>query len=133
MPVNTRKMGNLKYEILSKIDEIISEFKIDILVELKQQLKIEVVEAFKNEQKIREELKSTVSLLQQHAKIWQNQITELQQEKEELEQYGRRLWVRIDGVPIVDHETLDGVLDKVKSLIKETSCDIPDVVIGRAR
>ena len=69
MPVNTRKMGDLKYEILSKIDEIISEFKIDILVELKQQLKIEVVEAFKNEQKIREELKSTVSLLQQHAKI----------------------------------------------------------------
>ena len=125
-------MGDLKYEILSKIDEIISEFKIDILVELKQQLKIEVVEAFKNEQKIREELKSTVSLLQQHAKIWQNQITELQQEKEELEQYGRRLWVRIGGVPIVDHETLDGVLDKVKSLIKETSCDIPDVVIGRA-
>ena len=132
MPVNTRKMGDLKYEILSKIDEIISEFKIDILVELKQQLKIEVVEAFKNEQKIREELKSTVSLLQQHAKIWQNQITELQQEKEELEQYGRRLWVRIGGVPIVDPETLDGVLDKVKSLIKETSCDIPDVVIGRA-
>ena len=132
MPVNTRKMGDLKYEILSKIDEIISEFKIDILVELKQQLKIEVVEAFKNEQKIREELKSTVSLLQQHAKIWQNQITEFQQEKEELEQYGRRLWVRIGGVPIVDHETLDGVLDKVKSLIKETSCDIPDVVIGRA-
>ena len=62
-------MGDLKYEILSKIDEIISEFKIDILVELKQQLKIEVVEAFKNEQKIREELKSTVLLLQQHAKI----------------------------------------------------------------
>ena len=125
-------MGDLKYEILSKIDEIISEFKIDILVELKQQLKIEVVEAFKNEQKIREELKSTVLLLQQHAKIWQNQITELQQEKEELEQYGRRLWVRIGGVPIVDHETLDGVLDKVKSLITETRCDIPDVVIGRA-
>ena len=125
-------MGDLKYEILSKIDEIISEFKIDILVELTQQLKIEVVEAFKNEQKIREELKSTVLLLQQHAKIWQNQITELQQEKEELEQYGRRLWVRIGGVPIVDHETLDGVLDKVKSLITETRCDIPDVVIGRA-
>ena len=125
-------MGDLKYEILSKIDEIISEFKIDILVELKQQLKIEVVEAFKNEQKIREELKSTVLLLQQHAKIWQNQITELQQEKEELEQYGRRLWVWIGGVPIVDHETLDGVLDKVKSLITETRCDIPDVVIGRA-
>ena len=32
----------------------------------------------------------------------------------------------------VDNETSDEVLDKVKSLIKETSCDIPDVVIDRA-
>ena len=39
-----------------------------------------------------------------------------------MEQYGRRLRVRIDGVPTVDNETSDEVLDKVKSLIKETSC-----------
>ena len=45
---------------------------------------------------------------------------------EELEQYGRRLCVSA-----VDNETLDEVLDKVKSLIKETSFDIPDVVIDR--
>ena len=45
-----------------------------------------------------------------------------------MEQYGRRLCVRIDGVPTVDNETLDEVLGKVKSQIKETSCDIPDVV-----
>ena len=56
----------------------------------------------------------------------------MQQANEELEQYGRRLCVRIDGVPTVDNETSDEVLDKVKSLIKETSCDIPDVVIDRA-
>ena len=49
----------------------------------------------------------------------------------ELEQYGRMLCVRIDGVPIVDNKTLDEVLDKVKSLIKETSCDIPDTIIDR--
>ena len=49
----------------------------------------------------------------------------------ELEQYGRMLSVRIDGVPIVDNKTLDEVLDKVKSLIKEASCDIPDTVIDR--
>ena len=53
------------------------------------------------------------------------------QANEELEQYGRILSVRIDGVPTVDIETLDEVLDKVKSLIKETSCDIPDIVIDR--
>ena len=45
----------------------------------------------------------------------------------------RRLCVRIDGVPTVDNETSDEVLDKLKSLMKETSCDIPEIVIDRAR
>ena len=49
MPVNTREMADLKDHILSKIDDKFSEFKLDILAELKQQLKIEVAEAFKNE------------------------------------------------------------------------------------
>ena len=54
MSVNTRKMADLKNEILSKIDNKFSEFKLDILAYLKQQSKIEVVEAFKNELKKRE-------------------------------------------------------------------------------
>ena len=37
MPVNTRKMADLKDEILSKIDAEFSEFKLGILAELKQQ------------------------------------------------------------------------------------------------
>ena len=61
-------------------------------------------------------------MLQQHVKICQNQIKEMQQANEDLEQYGRRLRVRIDVVPTVDNKTSDEVLDKVKSLIKETSC-----------
>ena len=53
MPVNTRKMADLKDEILSKIDDKFSEFKLDILAELKQQLKTEVIETFINELKKR--------------------------------------------------------------------------------
>ena len=56
-------MADLKDEILSKIDDKYSEFKLDIFAELKQQLKIEVAEAFKNEFQKREELESTVSVL----------------------------------------------------------------------
>ena len=63
MPVNTRKMADLKDEILSKIDDKFSEFKLDILAELKQQLKTEVIETFKNELKKKEELEPTVSVL----------------------------------------------------------------------
>ena len=51
MPFNTWKMTGLKDEILSKIDDKYSEFKLDILAEFKQQLRIEVAEAFKNELK----------------------------------------------------------------------------------
>ena len=63
MPVNTRKMADLKDEILSKIDDKFSEFKLDILAELKQQLKTEVIETFINELKKKEELEPTVSVL----------------------------------------------------------------------
>ena len=78
MPVNTRKMADLKDEILSSIDDKFSEFNLDNLAELKLQLKIEVPEAFKNELKKKEELGSTVSLLQQDVTICQNQITKMQ-------------------------------------------------------
>ena len=63
MPVNTRKMADLKDEILSKIDDKFSEFKLDILAELKQQLKTEVIETFKNELRKKEELEPTISVL----------------------------------------------------------------------
>ena len=51
--------------------------------------------------------------------------------KKEFEQYGRSLCVRIDNNPTVDNETSDEVLNKMKSLIKESSCNIPDVVNDR--
>ena len=69
MPVSTGKMADLKDEILSKIDDRFSEFKLDILAEIKQQLKIEFAEAFKNELKKREQLESTVLVLQQQLRF----------------------------------------------------------------
>ena len=41
---------------------------------------------------------------------------------EELEQYGRRCCLRIEGVPSVENESLDDVLGKVKFLITESRC-----------
>ena len=48
-PVNSRKMADFKDEILSKTDQKFSGFKLDILIELRQQLKIEDAEALKYE------------------------------------------------------------------------------------
>ena len=57
-------------------------------------------------------------------------MTVLQVENEELDQYSRRLCIR--GVPTTDNETSEEVFKKVQSMIHETECDIPDVVIDRA-
>ena len=72
MPAVTRKMADLKDEILSKIDQKFNELK--LLSELKDQIKKEVSEAIKTEIKKREELESTVSLLQEHVKNFQKQM-----------------------------------------------------------
>ena len=51
---------------------------------------------------------------------------------EELEQYGRRLCLRIDGVPTKANESSGDVLDSVKPLFKEAKVDIPESIIDRA-
>ena len=56
----------------------------------------------------------------------------LQNENEELEQYGRRLCIRVESVPATDNETSEKVLKKVQSLINEAECHIPGSVIDRA-
>ena len=72
MPAATRKMTDLKNEILAKIDEKFREFKSDFINEIKDQIKNEVSKAIGVEIRKREELESTVALLQQHAKIFTN-------------------------------------------------------------
>ena len=132
MVAATRKMNEFKDEILAWIDEKFNSLKTDILTELEDQIKNELAEVLKEEFRKREELESTVSVLQEHVHYYQNQLNEIKRENEELEQYGRRLCVRIEGIPSVGNEASDEVLDKVMSLMAEAECDIPEVVIDRA-
>ena len=62
----------LKDEILTKVDEKFNDFKIAIIVELREQIKQEVSKALEKEIKKREELESTVSMLQKHVQIIKN-------------------------------------------------------------
>ena len=52
--------------------------------------------------------------------------------KEELEQYGRRLCLHIDGLSTVQNESNDNVLELTKSLFKEAKVAVPDNVLNRA-
>ena len=90
-------MADLKGEIYSKIDQKLNKLKLEFLSELKDQIKKEVSEAIKTEIKKREELESTVSLLQEHVKNFQKQVCILECKNEELEQHGRRCCLRIEG------------------------------------
>ena len=132
MPAVTRKMADLKDKILSNIDQKFNELKLKFLSKLKDHIKKEVSEDIKTEIKKREELESTVSLLQEHVKNFQKHVSILKRKNEELEQYGRRCYLRIEGVPSIENESSDDVLGKVKSLITESGCEIPEVVIDRA-
>ena len=74
-----------------------------------------------------------MSALQEHVHHYQVQVNELKCENAELEQYGRKVCVRVDAIPSVENETSDEVLDKVMSLMQEAECDILEVVTDRAR
>ena len=93
MPVMTRNMVDLEDEILTKIDEKFSDFKTAIMIEIREQIKQEVSVALEKEIKKREEL--TVCMLPEHVKNYQEQKNELKASQDELEQYGRRLCIRI--------------------------------------
>ena len=116
-------------EVVELLDEKLATLKTDIVNEIKES----VFETFhellneKDQQIIR--LESQVAMLQMHvANLKQTHDTKI----DELEQYGRRLCLRIDGVPHKEVETSGEVLKVVKEKIKEAKVDIPDVVIDRA-
>ena len=112
MPAVTRKMAHLKNGILAKIDQKFRKFKSDFINQIKGQIKNEISQAIGVEIKKREELESTAAVLQQHIKNFQKQMMVLQSENEELEQYGRRLCIRVEGLPTTDNETAEEVLKK---------------------
>ena len=71
-------------------------------------------------------------------KILKKQMAELRElninnwsRNEELEQYGRCLCLRIDGVPTVKDESSDDLLEFTKSLFNEAKVAVPDNVLDR--
>ena len=62
----------------------------------------------------------------------QERITTLELEKDDLEQYGRRVCVRIDDVLVESEETADSVYEKVGEFFREACPDIPVSCIDRA-
>ena len=130
-------------KIDSRFENIEKKFEAMVI-----QITKEMKKSFMEEMRvILKEESAKVSQLESQVKMLQTQIISLklsnefsfkalEEKHEDLEQYGRRLCLRIDGLPTDndddDDESADLVLKKVEALVQEAECDIPSTVLDRA-
>ena len=79
-----------------------------------------------------DEITSTNKMLQQHVTSLKRSDEDLIKKCAENEQYGRRLCLRIKGIPRGKKERSDEVLEQVRKLFGEAEVTIPDAVLDRA-
>ena len=88
---------------------------------------------------IQNEVSKRCKEIESENKMLKKQVAELsklsienQLKNEELEQYGRRLCLRVDGIPAVSNESSDDMMNLTKSLFKEAKVSVPENVLDRA-
>ena len=115
------KLSSQEQSLISTFNNLISDLK----AEISKEIKSEVL-------KQNEKLESQNKMLQQQISELRQVNIENQMKNEELEQYGRRLCIRIEGVEVKSKETSDDVLQLVKKLFETAEVNVPDAVIDRA-
>ena len=92
------------------IKEKLNEFKNELITEIKLLIKLEVDEALKKQ---KEEFDSALTQLEKR-------ITKLENDNDDLEQYGRRVCLTIKDVSVENEETAEEVFKKHKNLLKKS-------------
>ena len=134
-------------ELSATLDEKLRIFKLDLIKELRNELKEEIKrelatnlkdEIIKEVEVMIKGKDEKIELLESKVAMLQTHVNNLKRSKcdyskvDDLEQYGRRLCLRIDGIKSSKDETSDQVLQIVKDKIKEANVEIPDLVLDRA-
>ena len=88
-----------KISLADIIKEKLNEFKDELLTEIKLLIKSEVDKALKKQ---KEEFDEASTQLEKH-------ITKLENDNDNLEQYGRHVCLRIEDVPVANEETAEEV------------------------
>ena len=96
-------------DIVSIIEEKFNKFKVDLLSETKDLIHLEVDKAMKKQ---KGNFYSVLHELQKH-------VIKLEYDYDDLEQYGRRLCVRSEDIPVENDETADKVFSKAENILKE--------------
>ena len=123
--------GNVSNEGLAQLlDAKFIELRSSLLLDFKEQIK-ELVDKHKEDVL---KLESTVAVLQNHVSYLKHDNEVLSKKIDENEQYGRRLCVRIEGVPAAESgkETAEDVYLLVENIIKEAEIEVPSSVLDRA-
>ena len=127
------KLSAFKNDTLSSLlDEKLMTFKSELLNGLKEEIMSEVKILVDEKDSEISKLQDSVKMLQQHVNYLKTLKLEKSNQVDDLEQYGRRLCLRIDNVEHKDRETADDVLNFVKEKIEESGTEIPDSVLDRA-
>ena len=128
-------MGPKKFtvdELSASLNEKLANFRVSLINDIKKEIMDEVSKLLGSKEEKIIELESNVAMLQKHVdnlkRFQETQSVQI----DDVEQYGRRLCLRIDGVDKVENEKADEVLVKVKAIIEDSETEIPEHVIDRA-
>ena len=100
-----------------------NEIKDELLTEIKLLIKSEVDKALKKQKE--EFADSAFTQLEKR-------ITKLENDNEDLEQYGRRVCLRIEDVPVANEETAEEVFKKTENMLKKVCPNLSGDCIDRA-
>ena len=78
------------------------------------------------------EQNSRIAVLEAKVIMMEKLVERLEQSNDDVEQYQRRLCLRISGIKMEPNETGEKCLEKVKEVCKELNADVPDLAIDRA-
>ena len=97
----------------------------NLFAEFQEEMKKMFSEQFSQQEERINILESEKTILQQQQIIGlKNAMCTSESNIEELEQYGRRLCLRIESVPVVENETSEDVFSNVYDMCKKVNIDI---------
>ena len=135
MALTMASIGSLLDEKLDlKFKNFKAELSQELIKEIKKEIKSEITNELKDlismQSKKIEELESTTEMLKSHVNALKEQ--NVSAKHDDLEQYGRRVCLRVSGIKPTPHETSEDVLEKCIKSWEDCGIQIPDAVIDRA-
>ena len=133
--INIRTVKDLKAYLDDKIDKLASSESIsDIkaLVQEQSNLILKLTETVNSQKERIDKLEESLIECENSLEVSKTVSSRLVKKCDDLEQYGRRLFLRISDVDEDDSETLDDVLDKYTELFNKLELEILEAFSERA-